>query len=58
MWRTGSMTFEAYHRAVLRNIVPFANHPVVLEITKISMLSLTLQKQSTALAKEAELDHC
>jgi hypothetical protein len=42
---------------VLRIIAALANHPVVPEDTKISELTLPLQRQSTVYAKETELDH-
>jgi hypothetical protein len=42
---------------VLRIIATFANHPAVPEVTKMSQLTLPLEKQGTACGKEAELDH-
>jgi hypothetical protein len=41
---------------MLRIIAALANHPVVPEVIKISLLTLPLEKQATACDKEAELD--
>jgi hypothetical protein len=42
---------------VLRIMTALANYPVVPEVTTLSQLTLTLEKQGKACGKEAEIDH-
>jgi hypothetical protein len=42
---------------MLQIIAALANHPAIPQVTTLSQLALSLEKQSTGCGKEAELDH-